>query len=348
MLISRLLWSYKCHACNPLLHKGCFFIAWIYMYDHEATPCGRAVKVNQNCSSLFPFVVISTFILTVKILCDYRPWGTFIPDSRYWNWVTAKQAVTERTEEEREGGRELSMEKVATASTESSGILCIFMTLIYMWTVRTSVEKWHNKRKKKTHTNKTHTCRGVCSICASCSVPEELWKAGLSYLIEHPNSQGRFQQTWKKGKRRTVGTGWQMKAFIPKLNSSWIGLSCMCHRKRCECFSASSTLDFYISNWSCRWPNEHETWPDRCSGVGMGWPLGALFSVITQCSWTGWRGELITFKENCLYWPARSSEDVNTTSLSKPAEDGKDDQFDWFIPWVTRLLSNLYTAKRFM
>lgn len=117
--------------------------------------------LRMSCQSQLQFFIpvpfllrnmISMFILTVKILWDYHPWGTFMTPFQT-PWIGIEQRAREWWREsvrERVGGKR--NEGVATASTTSPRISCIFMSIIYIWAVRESVEKW----KKNQTQNKTH------------------------------------------------------------------------------------------------------------------------------------------------------------------------------------------------
>lgn len=169
----------------PLLYHGCFF-AWIYMFDHAATPCGQAVKVNSNCSSLCPFTCATSYWRSSSL------WKFFVIITHEApSWLPVLELSDSQPGSNRkERGRETFQYGMGGDSKYRK--LWDFMH-IHAINLHLNCERKCGEMIKKNPKQNTYTCRNVCSICASCSVPEELWKAWLSYLIEHPNSRSRFQ-----------------------------------------------------------------------------------------------------------------------------------------------------------
>lgn len=106
----------------------------------------------------------------------------------------------------------------------------------YSWESFTS-ELWEKVWKNYKKEN-TYTCRSVSSIRASCSVPEELWKGGLSYLIERPKSQSKA----RKGKKKNVSQ-WlpgEFRQMNPKIKLI------LNNRHLCEYILCNANINFHF------------------------------------------------------------------------------------------------------
>lgn len=140
--------------------------------------------------------ITSTFILTVKILCDYHPWGTFMTPVQYWKWVTASQAVTDRRESSQDGKGGNSKHR------KLWDVMHIHDINLHLDCER----KWRETIKK---TNPIHMQKRMSYMCSLLRA----WGAVKSTAVSPDRASKEMKQIaadMEKGKGRKVSTDWQM------------------------------------------------------------------------------------------------------------------------------------------